>query len=179
MFWPFVPFPPLIPIPPYHLPSLLFLSFHLRPSLKAFFILTHSFLIPFLLGQSSVLSLSRCRFTLCFVRQVRPDPLYPPTLLCYVHFLFSCCLAVFFGCNCFCPENRPLQTKTPQGALTPLKRTLLLTLTFAKTLFLNLTPTSTLVLPINVDVCGVNLSQVVSFLSFCAVSRQSREGFSQ
>ena len=169
MFCPFVPFPPLIPIPHYHLPSLLFLSFHLRPSLQAFFILTHSFRIPILLGQSSVLSLSLCRFTLCFVRQVHPDPFYPLSILCCVHFLFSCCVAVFFGCNCFCPENGPLLTKTPKGPLTPLKRTLFLTLTFAKTLFLNLTPTPTQVLRINVDACGVNFSQVVSFFSFCAV----------
>ncbi len=96
-------------------------------------------------------------------------PLPPHTsMLCSLSFLFvsSCDLRT----QLFLPRKTTLSDKDPQRCLDSPNRTPILTCTFAQTLIVDLKPTPTLVLHCNVDASGVIFCQVVSFLSFCAVS---------
>ncbi len=118
---------------------------------------------PFLLGQSSVSSLSRCRLELCFLRQVALYPLFSPYHYLFVHSFSFVFEAVSRGRNCFWAKNSPCQSKTPKGALSPPNIPPLCIHAFKYTQ----TPTLILVLHFNVDASGDYVCQVVSFLSFC------------
>jgi hypothetical protein len=126
---------------------------------------TNPFLSPLLFSsKSTVLCLIRCRFALCFVRQVHPHPLYPPTLLFYINFRFVFWAEVSRGPTCFGLKNRPCQKKTPKVPLPPPPPPPL-TQAFTQTQTLNPMLMPTLVLHCNVDASGEYFCQVVSFLS--------------